>query len=138
MPTYRSHKGVFVDMDTLKAANAKQVAAGNMRVNARGDLLGKGGKILKTREQLVAENEKIITAYNEKNPNAIPVAEDSVVSTPLNVNAAGEMFSAVKNTTVTFKDTQKKTDLANLDKFDVETNLVGVSVNNLTDEKNKG
>jgi len=58
-------QGKEVDMDALLAKNETMPAVGNVRVNARGDELGPGGKIIKKREDIVAE-------YYEDNPNAIP------------------------------------------------------------------
>jgi len=52
---YRTMQGKEIDMGKLIARNENSVAVGNMKVNARGDLLGPGGKVVKTREQLQAE-----------------------------------------------------------------------------------
>jgi len=68
----KSFKGKDVDMSTLLEQQSKTIAVGNMRVNARGDLVGKGGKIVKTREQL--ENE-----YVSKNPNAVKQKVENAV-----------------------------------------------------------
>lgn len=56
--TYKTMQGKEIDMNKLIARNEMEVAVGNMRVNARGDQLGPGGKITKTREQLAAEREQ--------------------------------------------------------------------------------
>lgn len=53
--TYRSAQGKMVDMEALRLKNELVPAIGNMRVNARGDQLGPGGKIVKTREQIMSE-----------------------------------------------------------------------------------
>jgi len=53
--TYRSAQGKMVDMEALLLKNELVPAIGNMRVNARGDQLGPGGKIVKTRDQIMAE-----------------------------------------------------------------------------------
>jgi hypothetical protein len=63
MPTYRSMRGKEVDMEKLNLKNETVPAVGNLRVNARGDELGPGGKIVRTREQILAD-------YYEKNPRA--------------------------------------------------------------------
>jgi len=47
--------GRIVDMDLLRQKNELIPAVGNVRVNARGDELGPGGKITRTREQLLAD-----------------------------------------------------------------------------------
>lgn len=59
----KSYKGREVNVNKIFEEQSKTMAIGNMRINARGDVIGIGGKIVKTREQL--ENE-----YVDKNPNA--------------------------------------------------------------------
>jgi hypothetical protein len=56
---HRTARGIPVDMDRLRLANEKTIAVGNMKVNARGDQLGPGGKIIKTRAQVLAEKNKL-------------------------------------------------------------------------------
>ena len=56
---HKSARGVAVDMDRLRLANETAIAVGNMKVNARGDQLGPGGKIVKTRAQVLAEKNKL-------------------------------------------------------------------------------
>ncbi len=53
--TYRSMKGKVVDLDLLIKRNELTPAVGNARVNARGDELGPGGKIIRKREEVVQE-----------------------------------------------------------------------------------
>jgi hypothetical protein len=52
---YKTMQGRLVDIDRLRAANEMVPAIGNMRVNARGDVLGNGGKVVKTKEQKMQE-----------------------------------------------------------------------------------
>tara|TARA_B100001989_G_C24220476_1_gene307596 strand:- start:25 stop:528 length:504 start_codon:yes stop_codon:yes gene_type:complete len=54
--TYRSANGKAIDMDTLSLKNETVIAVGNMRVNARGDQLGPGGKIIRTREEVMSDH----------------------------------------------------------------------------------
>ena len=61
---YTSVRGKQIDMEKLSLRNEKTPAVGNARVNARGDELGPGGKIIRTREQVLAD-------YYEQNPNAL-------------------------------------------------------------------
>jgi hypothetical protein len=63
MRQYRTMKGKMVDMDQLLEKNQTMPAVGNVRMNARGDELGPGGKIVKRREEQ-------INAYYENNPSA--------------------------------------------------------------------
>ncbi len=68
--TYRSMQGRPVDMEKLMSQNELMPAIGNVRVNARGDELGAGGKIIKKREDVMAE-------YYVNNPKAVP---DNIVA----------------------------------------------------------
>ena len=58
---YKTMQGRQVDMDLLRQKNELTPAVGNAKVNARGDELGPGGKIIKTREQVLAD-------YQNANP----------------------------------------------------------------------
>lgn len=52
---YKSMQGREVDLDKLRNKNETTLAVGNARVNARGDEIGPGGKIIKKREDIMAE-----------------------------------------------------------------------------------
>jgi len=65
---YRTARGEMVDIDMLKLANESVIAIGNMKTNARGDHLGAGGKIVKTRAQVMQEYHQLHT----------PVADNSL------------------------------------------------------------
>ena len=52
---YKSMQGKQIDMDMLRKRNELTPAVGNARVNARGDELGPGGKIVRNKEDVVAE-----------------------------------------------------------------------------------
>ena len=54
--SYTSMQGKVVDMEKLALKNELTPAVGNMKVNARGDEIGPGGKILRTREQVLADH----------------------------------------------------------------------------------
>lgn len=62
--TYTSMRGKQIDMEKLNLQNELIPAVGNVRVNARGDELGPGGKIIKTREQILQD-------YYKTNPAAM-------------------------------------------------------------------
>lgn len=51
--TYRSALGKHIDMDSLRLTHEETIAIGNMKVNARGDELGPGGEIVRTRNQVM-------------------------------------------------------------------------------------
>lgn len=63
--TYTSMRGKEVDMERLNMQFEHIPAVGNARVNARGDELGPGGAIKRTREQVLAD-------YYAKNPGSKP------------------------------------------------------------------
>jgi hypothetical protein len=63
MTVRRSNRGIQVDFDALIASQQASPAVGNMRVNAQGDVLGKGGKV-------VQKNEERVRAYYKSNPRS--------------------------------------------------------------------
>ena len=58
---HRTALGKNIDMDNLRLINEETIAVGNMRVNARGDELGPGGAIVKTRNQVMDEYYRLNT-----------------------------------------------------------------------------
>jgi len=67
--TVRSMRGKEIDMEKLNLRNETLPAVGNMKVNARGDEIGKGGQVVRTREEILKD-------YYKDNPRAI---EEEVV-----------------------------------------------------------
>lgn len=53
--TYRTMQGREIDFDQLRMRNEMTPAVGNARVNARGDEIGPGGKIIRKREDIMTE-----------------------------------------------------------------------------------
>ena len=105
---YRSMQGKTVDMDLLRQKNELTPAVGNAKVNARGDELGPGGKIVRTREQVLKD-------YYDSNPGvpdeiAVSRAEQAqqdqedplVVETEDDwVDISGTTFTSDQSTTIT-------------------------------------
>tara|TARA_Y100000114_G_scaffold137206_1_gene139328 strand:- start:2143 stop:2673 length:531 start_codon:yes stop_codon:yes gene_type:complete len=75
---YRTASGKLVDMDTLALRNEYTIAVGNMNVNARGDQLGEGGQIVKTREEIMAEHYATKGAVVPKQTNSREVAAPTI------------------------------------------------------------
>ncbi len=69
--THTSMQGKEVDMEKMALRNELSVAVGNMKVNARGDELGPGGQIVRTREQILQD-------YYKNNSRS--VSEDGIPS----------------------------------------------------------
>ena len=66
--TYRTMQGKEIDFDQLRVKNEMTLAVGNSRVNARGDEVGPGGKIIRKREDIMTEyhtdSSEIVTRKN--------------------------------------------------------------------------
>ena len=54
-PQHRTMRGKVIDMDALRQKNELTPAVGNWKVNARGDEIGPGGKIIRTRDEVLAD-----------------------------------------------------------------------------------
>jgi hypothetical protein len=52
---HRTMQGKVIDLDQLRQKNEMTMAVGNARMNARGDEIGPGGKIIRKREEIVNE-----------------------------------------------------------------------------------
>ena len=63
---YRSAQGKPVDIDMLRLRNEEEIAVGNMKVNARGDELGPGGVIVKTRNEVMDEYYSTNAVYTKE------------------------------------------------------------------------
>ena len=116
--THRTARGEAVDMDMVRLANESTIAIGNMKTNARGDQLGPGGKVVKSRAQVMQEYHRLNTSVAEDIPvgasstvveqspmnNLVtPVAEDTPVTessaTPQYVKPRGSFAEAVAEQT---------------------------------------
>lgn len=60
----RSMRGVEINMAEFMAKNEGAVAVGNANMNARGDVIGKGGQVIKSRDEIAQE-------YHRANPKAV-------------------------------------------------------------------
>jgi hypothetical protein len=65
---YRTAQGRQLDIEKLRLQNESVPAIGNMRVNARGDQLGPGGKVVKSREQMLDDHYKTNVSKRANNP----------------------------------------------------------------------
>ena len=84
----RTAMGEGIDMDMLRLANENTIAIGNMKVNARGDQLGPGGKVIKTRAQIMQEHHALsmsaqLTEHDDEIYESAPAPE--LVQQPSNV-----------------------------------------------------
>ena len=58
---YTTANGKRVNIDAIIAQNESTIAVGNMKVNARGDRLGPGGKVELTRDKVMNDHYKLNT-----------------------------------------------------------------------------
>lgn len=80
---YRTAQGRQLDIETIRLQNELVPALGNMKVNARGDQLGPGGKVVKSREQIMDEFYKTgRTQVTDNVPEDGKVATSSVKRAP--------------------------------------------------------
>jgi len=90
----RTANGQTIDMDRLRLANETTIAIGNTRTNARGDLLGAGGQIVKTRAQIqqeyyalhtpMADNSDVVESIAvAQNTPVMPTTQPVAVDTPV-------------------------------------------------------
>lgn len=114
MAIRRTNRGAQIDMDALIASSEKTPAVGNMKVNAKGDVLGANGEIVKKNEQRVRE-------YYRNNPrsstaNASLKGKDISTLQP-DTDSAAVTSSAKKPT----KSRTKKSVAPAVDEFDSAT-----------------
>jgi hypothetical protein len=100
-----SVKGREIDMERLITKNETTPAVGNLKVNARGDEIGPGGKIVKTREQVIQDY------YRNQRPS----------SASFNQRATADVTSApVEAAEPAKKSSKKNTVRANTPDLDVD------------------
>lgn len=82
----RSMRGKEIDMSAILAQNETVVAVGNASMNARGDIVGPRGQVIKTRDEIAQE-------YHRSNPKAVrnvPIKE--LGNEIMGSEATGETF----------------------------------------------
>lgn len=89
---YRSAQGKPIDMDALRLKNEEVIAVGNMKVNARGDELGPGGVVVRTRNQAMDEYYSSNAIYTKETAQEA----DTVATTP--AHAVADTFEDVDPT----------------------------------------
>ena len=102
---YKTALGKPIDMDALRVQQESAVAVGNMKTNARGDELGPGGVVVRTRDQVMKEyyasnavytKERVDDLRNQeqsaRNPQLTP---DEVPTIPQDILEQDEMQDEV-------------------------------------------
>jgi hypothetical protein len=87
---YRTANGKSIDLDLLIQRNELTPAVGNARVNARGDELGAGGKIIRKREEVLRD-------YYQSSPT---VPDEDISQQKIDYNIKKENTSVKKTKTL--------------------------------------
>ena len=102
---YRTANGRQINIDAIMAQNEDAIAVGNMRVNARGDELGPGGRIERTRDKAMADYYKLNTPVAS---DYVPVPREAPKKDlvddwiePLNESKQEDLSSVEENTITT-------------------------------------
>jgi len=94
-----SMRGQPVDFSSLEQQNQNQQAIGNANLNVRGDLLGSGGVVLKTQEQIQAEwarkSSQMITENVSIKSDTVLPKPSSLSSDTMPVASTDETVSSV-------------------------------------------
>ena len=105
---YRTMQGKQIDLDLLIKRNELTPAVGNAKVNARGDELGPGGKIIKKREEVVRDFYNSNTVVDEPTRKAVmPPANSMSESEEKELAEFDEEPVPVKKTTTRTSSTKK-------------------------------
>jgi len=109
--TYTTARGKSIDLDQLIKRNELTPAVGNARVNARGDELGPGGRIIRKREEVVKDYYK----------GSAPVIDEGRTSKPAKDPGAREYVTKDKPAVIPepVKDLSKE-EIAEFDDMDDE------------------
>ena len=81
---YRTMQGRMVDIEKLRAANESTQAVGNMKVNARGDVLGASGQVVTPKAHVIKkyyEQPKGKASEGPSRINQTPALEPKAVET---------------------------------------------------------
>lgn len=98
MKERKSMRGVTVDLGKLMSQQEKNIAVGNTKSNARGDQLGRAGRVIKSADELAREH------YNRNNPNAVKNTTLKTDDYTLDMDAKLEQARAAAEATATTKD----------------------------------
>ena len=89
MKNYKSMRGVNIDLAKLMAKADKSISVGNTQTNARGDQLGRGGRVIKSADEIARDH------YNANNPKAV-VKSSIKVDNTLDASSKKENQEPVK------------------------------------------
>lgn len=110
---HKSARGEAIDFDLLQSQNKNVIAIGNAKMNANGDILGRGGKIIRRVEDIPLENvANPDAAYNQANPKSTKMVslkdkvDDEFMNQPMKVQ--DKELKVEEKPTVTIEKTKNK------------------------------
>lgn len=107
---YKTASGKRIDFDTMQLKGEEVIAVGNMGVNARGDKLGTGGNVEKTREEVMADYYRIHNGTIPEDRPIIDADEDPAgpMDSQITADAAPSIQAdEIENDTITSDDLAK-------------------------------
>lgn len=137
---YRTMQGRLVDIEKLRMSNESVQAVGNMNVNARGDVLGAGGKVITTKEQIMKQyyetpkgraSEAIINSAQtepavQQETKQSPVALKKIQPQDTVVETSKPSTKTVSTFKPKVKDEVKKTEASSEQKTGIDAALDGI------------
>ena len=105
--TYKSAKGKIIDMEAMRVANEKTIAAGNMKVNAKGDRI-EGGKVVQTSKERVKSSYDTVTQTAEVSMKKPLSRSDADEVTPKTKKAPKSMDAEMTTETVKTREDGSK------------------------------
>jgi len=130
---YRTMQGRMIDIEKLRAANESTPAVGNMKVNARGDILGVGGQVVTPKETIMRKYYEQPKGMVDDTPTKnkptpaptvepvktvqkiTPVAKKTVAPAPKKAVAPEPVVEAEPTPVETFKPKTESTDKKGID-----------------------
>ena len=105
---YKTARGKAIDFDKIKLKNESATSVGNMKVNARGDLLGSGNQIAVGRNQLMDQ------VYNVPSGSYSPNSPEEVARRQALIEASNAQKLAELSNNLTVPVTPTSTDTASV------------------------
>jgi hypothetical protein len=107
---YKSARGKMIDMDKVKIANESTVAVGNMKVNARGDIIGNNGQVALGRNQIMDQVYAVPTAEVPGFDATAAIAQEEAMS-----SAKAQALADLANNLVQKNNNEIETDTNTLE-----------------------
>jgi len=95
----KTARGQLIDMDKLKLTNEHVTSVGNMRVNARGDVLGVGNEVAAGRNKVMDQVYAVPNADVSEGYSPKPLAADVPATVEKSASTTEQVAPVAKTTT---------------------------------------